>query len=53
MRDETLLKRLPYHAPTVTPQVNRLIGERAMLGVITKGEEGINLYPGPNAARHP
>ena len=45
MRDDHLLKRLPLHAPTVTPQVQRLINERSILGVITKGEEGINLYP--------
>lgn len=43
--DAQLAKRLPYHAPTKTAQVDRLLGSRAALGVITEGEEGINLYP--------
>jgi hypothetical protein len=45
MKDHDLLQRLPYHAPARTPQISRLLKNRQVLGVITRGEEGINLYP--------
>lgn len=45
MRDDQLLNRLPYHANGMTPQVKRLLEGKQALGVITEGEEGVNLYP--------
>jgi hypothetical protein len=48
MQDRKLLKRLPYHAETPQIpafQVQRLLNKGLVLGVITKGERGMNLWP--------
>jgi hypothetical protein len=53
MKDRDLIRRLPYHAePKVVPrfQLNRLLGSGMALAVVTNGETGVNLWPGP---KHP
>lgn len=51
MRDNVLLQRLPMHVTEGSDQIDRLIGRRRVLGVITEGEQGMNLYPGPRRAK--
>jgi uncharacterized protein (DUF2252 family) len=42
-----ILERLPVHVEDESTHVRRLRMRRQVLGVITEGERGMNLYPGP------
>ena len=47
MTKRDVLKRLPLHVEEDTRQIKALRNEGRVLGVITEGERGMNLYPGP------
>jgi hypothetical protein len=46
-QQQQIMQRLPYHTEQPPRAVYGLVREGKVLAVITEGEAGANLYPGP------
>lgn len=47
MNQRKILSRLPLHVEAPGAPVERLVARGRVFAVITEGERGANLYPGP------